>query len=88
MKYLFVALVLILLVLHQDYWQWGRSDLIFGFLPYPLAYHMVISMVTAAVWLLAVNLCWPSDNKDLDAEDLDPEDIGAKNKDDQPGARS
>jgi len=32
-----------------------------------LAYHMVISLATAGVWLLAVKFCWPSDVDDVQA---------------------
>ena len=65
MKPLFCILVLLLLVLHQDYWQWDRSDLLFGFLPYALAYHMVVSVLTAIFWLLAVKFFWPADVDDV-----------------------
>ncbi len=53
-------LILALLVLHQDYWQWDRAELVFGFLPYPLAYHAGISVAAVVLWLLAVIFCWPS----------------------------
>ena len=62
-----IGLVLLLLVLHQDYWQWDHSDILFGFLPYSLAYHMGLSLVTALAWLLAVTFAWP---KGLDEVDL------------------
>lgn len=65
MKYFVGILLLLLLVLHQDYWQWDKNELLFGFLPYALGYHMVISLVTAFVWLLAVTFAWP---KGLDDE--------------------
>ncbi|MDB4614635.1 hypothetical protein OAH18_02990 [bacterium] len=65
MKPLFCILVLMLLVLHQDYWQWDRSDLLFGFLPYALAYHMVVSVVTAVFWIVAVKFFWPADVDDV-----------------------
>lgn len=64
MKYVFCALIILLVVFHQDYWQWGRSDLVFGFVPYPLAYHMAISMAASVVWIILVTFCWPSDELD------------------------
>jgi len=65
MKALFWLLILILLIFHQDYWQWDRSDLVFGFVPYSLAYHMGLSIVTALFWLAAVNLFWPKHSNDI-----------------------
>ena len=50
-----------LLVLHQDYWQWDRADVVFGFLPFPLAYHAGISLGAVLVWTIAVVFLWPKD---------------------------
>ena len=66
MKYFVCILVFALLILHQDYWQWDKSDLVFGFLPYPMAYHMVISLLTAVVWFLAITFCWPKGLDEVD----------------------
>jgi len=70
MKYAIWILILLLLVLHQDYWQWDRSEVVFGFLPYSLAYHAVISIAAGIVWLLAVYFCWPDGLDDMAAEDV------------------
>ncbi|HMO14645.1 MAG TPA: DUF3311 domain-containing protein [Pirellulaceae bacterium] len=59
---LFIALC-ILLVLHQDYWQWHRSDIVLGFVPYSLAYHMGLSLLTSIFWILVVSFCWPAAEK-------------------------
>ena len=59
MKRLIWTLVALLVVLHQDYWQWNNTTLVFGFLPRTLAYHMCISLAAAGVWLLAARTCWP-----------------------------
>ena len=66
-------LILVLLVLHQDYWQWDRADIVLGFLPYTLAYHAAISLAAVFVWILAVVFCWPSDLAD-DALDVKGDD--------------
>ncbi len=68
MKYAIWILVLVLVVLHQDYWQWDKSTLVFGFLPYSLAYHAGISIAAAVLWLLAVYFCWPDGIDELQAE--------------------
>jgi len=57
-KMVVAVLLLALLVLHQDYWQWHRSDLVFGFVPYALAWHMGVSLATAIVWIFTVSVCW------------------------------
>lgn len=72
MKYFVWFLVVALVILHQDYWQWHRSDLVFGFLPYPLTYHMGISIATAIVWILAVKFCWPESLKETDKPTKSP----------------
>ena len=48
MKYFVGLMVLILLIMHQDYWNWYNGKLVFGFLPYSIAYHCVISLAAAA----------------------------------------
>lgn len=60
MKYLAVLLILGLLVAHQDYWQWNRNELVFGFLPHTVAWHMGLCLVTAGIWLLITTFCWPT----------------------------
>ena len=51
----------ILLVLHQDYWQWSDATLWFGFLPQTLFYHAILTLVAAAYWLIMVLFAWPTD---------------------------
>lgn len=60
MKYLCWGLVALLLVLHQDYWQWLDDTLDFGFLPRGLSYHAGLSLAAAVVWMLTIHYCWPS----------------------------
>ena len=69
MKYFVWGLVVLLVVLHQDYWQWDDARLVFGFLPYTLAYHAGISMAAAVVWALAIRFCWPDDLDDIAPRD-------------------
>mgnify|MGYP007059382052 CR=1 FL=1 len=70
MRYAFVIVAIIaLLVLHQNYAIWERDDLVFGFLPYQLAYDGALSILTAIVWLVAVTICWPVSRSSDDQED-------------------
>ena len=59
MKYAVWPLIGLLLVFHQDYWQWTNATLDFGFLPRSLTYHVGISIAAAVVWMLATKFCWP-----------------------------
>jgi len=61
MKPLVMFLIILLMVIHQDFWWWDSYDLVFGFMPIGLAYHMFISIAAAAVWFLAVKFCWPEE---------------------------
>lgn len=59
MKYVFWILVLALLVAHQDYWQWDRNELVFGFMPYTMVYNIGISIATALLWIFVCTFMWP-----------------------------
>ena len=61
-------LVLILLLAHQDYWQWDRNEVVFGFLPYTMAYNIGISLATAAIWIVVCTFLWPSHLEELAQE--------------------
>ena len=61
MKYLIPCMVVALIVLHQDYWQWHNGTLDFGFIPRALSYHATISIMAAITWALAVRWCWPNE---------------------------
>jgi len=54
-----IGLVLLLLILHQDNWNWDKADLVFGFIPIGLAWHAGISIAASATWLLATFIAWP-----------------------------
>jgi len=61
MKNVIIAAVILLAVLHQDFWLWHDDTLVFGFLPVGLAYHALFSLMAGGVWALAVVYAWPSD---------------------------
>ena len=71
MRYAVWILVVVLLVLQQDYWQWDNTELLFGFLPYTLAYHAGISLAAALVWVLAVNFCWPAGLDEIESAEAE-----------------
>jgi hypothetical protein len=53
--------VVLLLVLHQDYWQWDNATLDFGFLPRTITYHAGLSVIAAVLWWATTYACWPAD---------------------------
>lgn len=55
------ALVVLLIVLHQDNWLWESETLVGGVLPIGLFYHACISVAASATWLLATKIAWPLD---------------------------
>jgi hypothetical protein len=54
-----IAILVVLLVVHQDNWFWTDDHLVFGFLPVGLFYHACLSLAASATWLWAVRCCWP-----------------------------
>ncbi|KAA5541873.1 DUF3311 domain-containing protein [Roseiconus nitratireducens] len=59
--WIIAALVLLLLILHQDNWFWTDDTLVFGFLPIGLLWHAGISIGASLTWALATVIAWPID---------------------------
>lgn len=59
MKIVVWALVVLLIILHQDNWNWTNDALFLGFIPRGLAWHAGISIAASAVWYLATQVAWP-----------------------------
>lgn len=57
--------VLLLYLLHQDFWFWRDSRLVFGFLPIGLFYHALYCLACAGLMWALVRFAWPAD---LDSE--------------------
>jgi hypothetical protein len=61
MRWVAVGAVVLLYVLHQDFWFWHDArPLVFGFLPIGLFYHVVFTVATAGVLWLLVKVAWPA----------------------------
>jgi len=66
---LLTALVAVIYVLHQDFWNWKKADpLIFGFLPIGLAYQAGYSLLAAALMAVLVKTAWPKHLEDVQSE--------------------
>ena len=53
-----LLLLLILLVLHQNYWMWRDTSLVAG-LPVNLLYHVALCLIVPVVMLVVVKRAWP-----------------------------
>ena len=53
------GLVILIAILHFDFWLWDSTSVVFGFLPSGLAYQAGISIAAAIAWTLVVRLDWP-----------------------------
>jgi hypothetical protein len=61
MRVVAIAAVVLLYVLHQDFWFWREArPLVFGFLPIGLFYHAVFTLASSGVLWLLVKFAWPS----------------------------
>ena len=57
---LLTLLVLVVYVLHQDFWNWKKAEpLVLGFLPIGLAYHAGYSILATITMALLVKFAWP-----------------------------
>lgn len=61
---LLVIAVIIVYVLHQDFWFWRRVDVFgiipLGFVPIGLFYHACFAVLSALLMWLLVTYAWPS----------------------------
>lgn len=60
-KILLVFAVVVLYILHQDFWLWRTAyPLVFGFVPVGLFYHACFSVAACLLMWLLVKFAWPS----------------------------
>ncbi|HWD20286.1 MAG TPA: DUF3311 domain-containing protein [Verrucomicrobiae bacterium] len=60
-KLLLFLLIAAVYAVHQDIWNWRKSDpLILGFLPIGLAYHAAYTVVAAILMAILVKTAWPA----------------------------
>ena len=65
MKMLIYSLIVLLAIVHHDFWWWDKIDpLVFWFIPMGLAYHAGISLAAGILWACAVKYCWPTGLED------------------------
>ena len=59
-RIIFIVFVLLLL-LHQDSWNWDNANLVLGFMPVGLFYHACYSLVAALFWGIVMKVAWPTE---------------------------
>ena len=59
-----LGLALLLIIIHHDFWFWDSRELVAGFLPVGLAYHMLFSLAAALLWVYAIFFAWPVELED------------------------
>ncbi|MDA7756355.1 DUF3311 domain-containing protein [Opitutales bacterium] len=60
-KIIIWSLFVVLFFMHQDFWWWNDSELVFGFMPMGLAYHAGFSIACSILGWLAIRFAWPHD---------------------------
>ena len=66
---LLTALLALVYVLHQDFWNWKEAyPLVFGFLPIGLAYQAGYSILAAAMMAVLVRVIWPKHLENVEPE--------------------
>ena len=73
-----ILVFLVLLVLHQDFWNWDNANLVFGFMPVGLFYHACYSLVAALFWGIVMKVAWPSELEEWAEGGSDDSEGGAK----------
>ncbi len=61
MRKVIALIAIVMAVLHQDFWNWDSPDLVFGFMPIGLFYHVCFSICCAILATLAIKFAWPTE---------------------------
>lgn len=80
MKWLLLLLTVVLIVLHQDFWNWSKVDpRLFGFLPVGLWYHAAYCIAAAVLLALFDKFAWPKHLESAEREVPSSEPASSKN---------
>ena len=78
MKWFAALWIVILLVLHQDFWLWTNKTLVLGFLPIGLVYHAAYAVVASLTMWMLVKVAWPKEQDAIDGNDNDDEHVATR----------
>lgn len=63
---LILIAVFLLILIHQDLWFWDDEDLMFGFLPIGLAFHIFYTIVISVFWFAISIFAFPKNHSSKD----------------------
>ena len=63
-KLVIICLVILLIILHHDVWNWDNKEPVFGFMPMALLWQSGISIGAGVTWFLATKIAWPDFSED------------------------
>lgn len=72
--------VVILAIVHFDFWAWSDRSILAGFMPTGLFYQAMISLLAGICWALVVKFAWPSRLEEWADEPVSDESDGAGEK--------
>ena len=58
-KFIVIGLVIALIILHHDVWNWDKKDPVMGFMPVALLWQAMISIGAGITWYIATKIAWP-----------------------------
>jgi len=50
------TLLIVLAILHHDFWLWSDRSLVFGWIPIGLAWHVSYAVLASAIWAVIVGM--------------------------------
>ena len=65
-KFVIICLVILLIILHHDVWNWDNKEPVFGFMPMALLWQSGISIGAGVTWFLATKIVWPDFSEDVE----------------------
>jgi hypothetical protein len=68
MKWLLLGLTIALIVVHQDFWNWDKVNVAFGFMPVGLWYHALYCIAAAILMWMLVAFAWPRQLENVERE--------------------
>lgn len=71
-KWIIIGLVILLIILHHDVWNWDNKEPVFGFMPMALLWQAGISIGAGATWFLATKIAWPEFEEDEGVAAMEP----------------
>jgi amino acid transporter len=69
MKWVLYLLTVVLIVIHQDFWNWNSvNPLLFGFMPVGIWYHALYCILAALLLWGFVQFAWPTELENVQPE--------------------